>query len=239
MAVEGVTLRYIVYDILRDLKQRFSGAEISEYQLTYWVLVHADRLRKKHIEKIDSGEYVHVFQVPVVYDSLNRKSIPLPERIYDYDLDKGVAFISHASSESTPGQDTPGGFVSITFSRTTPGAAKMTYWREEELPSFSNPYFYRLNDSLVFLGLETTSLPINVEIGIYSTLNPTDLSLDIDQPFSFPQDLVPVLKRQVLDLGIWTTMVPKDMLADGSNIQGETPQKKFISVNDVSQQEEQ
>ena len=83
MAVDGATLRYILYDILRDFKQRYDDADISEYQLVYWILIHANRLRKLHIEKRDSGEYLTLFDVAISTDADGRKYITLPASIYD------------------------------------------------------------------------------------------------------------------------------------------------------------
>ena len=51
----GATLRMVVYDILRDLKQVFPDANITPFQVTYWVMVHADKLKKQHVQKRDTG----------------------------------------------------------------------------------------------------------------------------------------------------------------------------------------
>jgi len=235
MAVDGVTLRYILYDILRDFRQRHAQADISEYQLLYWILIHADRLRKLHIQKIDSGEYLVIYPtVSVVTDSNDNKYIVLPARIYDYDLDKGVVFITY---DQRSGDDNPV-FTQITFGRTAPSKAKRLQYREEEAPSPDNPYFYRVGDNIYFLGVENVSMP-TVEVGILQALNPTSLTLDIDQPFDFPQDLVPILKRQVLDLGLWVLNVPEDLRNDGANTQSPTQQQKFIKTSEQTKTDSQ
>lgn len=229
MAVAGVTLRYILYDILRDLKQRYAAADISEYQVVYWILIHADRLRKLHIEKRDSGEYIAIFEPSVLVDSNNRKYIAMPARVYDFNEDRGVAFISYDQRTL----DALPGFANKVFGRTTPGKAARLGYREEEKPSPTNPYFYRVGDNLFFLGVEDVAMT-SVEVGVYSALNPTDTSLDIDQPFDFPQDLVPQLKRQVLDLGMFLLNVPKDLKNDGIDTPNVVPQKKFVSVSEFN-----
>ena len=238
MPADGATLRYVVYDILRDFKQANAQAEISAYQIVYWVLVHADRLRKQHIGKLDSGEYLSLFEVTVSVDADDRKYITIPTRIYDYDLDRGVASISfeRGTNIGTGGQDLflPG-FTSQIFGRTTPGGAARLYYRTEETPSATNPYFYRVGDLIYLLGIELDAVA-TVEVSLYSALDPADTSLDIDQPFDFPQDLIPVLKRQILDLGLWVLNVPKDLINDGTDGQGQVQQKKFISVNDINEQ---
>lgn len=234
MAVDGATLRYVLYDILRDFKQRYSQADISEYQLVYWILVHADRLRKLHIQKIDSGEYLTVYpSVAVSIDSLGNKYITLPARIYDYDEDRGIVLITYEQRAEDNGPV----FGNITFGRTTTATAQRLSYRAQEAPSPSNPYFYRVGNKLPFLGVKDVPIP-TVEVHLLQSLNPTTSTLDIDQPFDFPQDLLPILKRQVLDLGVWALNVPTDALNDGRDDPAPVPPKKFISVNDFSEQPE-
>lgn len=232
MAVDGINLRYIVYDLLRDFKQLYSQADISEYQLTFWVLIHADRLRKQHIEKRSSGEYLAIFDVSVSSTTAGRQYITLPGRIYDFNDDKGIDFITYAQRSLDPQPI----FKSITFGRTTPSEAKRLSYREEEAPSPECPYFYRIGNYIYFLGVENVPLD-EVEVGLFTTLNPTDVNLSLDQAFDFPADLVPLLKRQVLDLGIWALNVPKDLINDGADTPQEMPQKKFVGVNDLKNEE--
>ena len=108
-------------------------------------------------------------------------------------------------------------------------------YREEEEPSSTNPYFYRIGNKIPFLGVE--DVPITtVEVGLFTSIDVTDVNLDIDQAFDFPNDLIPVLKRQVLDMGIWVLNVPSDLRNDGADTQPEVPQKKFVSINDINEQ---
>jgi len=59
------------------------------------------------------------------------------------------------------------------------------------------------------------------------------VSLDIDQPFEFPQELLPVLKRQILDLGRFILQIPNDLINDGTGLQSkQIPTQKLISVNE-------
>jgi hypothetical protein len=106
------------------------------------------------------------------------------------------------------------------------------YFREEEVPSPTNPYFYRQGNYLYLLGTESVHVP-RVELGLKSTFDPTDISLDIDQACEFPVELLPVLKRQVLDLGRFILQVPEDLMNDGAGMQSkELPSQKLISVNE-------
>ena len=118
----------------------------------------------------------------------------------------------------------------MTFTRTSPSKAARLYFREDEKPLPSNPYFYRVGDRLYFLGTETLNLS-SVELGLKTSFDPTDVNMDIDQDFEFPQDLLPLLKRQILDMGRFVLQVPEDLLNDGSGQVKPLPTQKLISVN--------
>lgn len=233
MSLAGATWRYVLYDILRDLRQRFANADFSEYQVMYWIMVHADRLRKQHIQKIDSGEYLAVFgSVAVSTDASGNKYITIPARVYDFDLDRGISYITY--SQGTMDENPQ--FTGITFGRTTPADSKRLFYREEEAPSPANPYFYRAGDKIYFLGTEDVPMQY-AEVGIIQTLNPADTTLDLDDAVDLPQDLIPVLKRQVLDLGVFALQIPEDLKNDGVNQQTAVPQKKFASVDEFRESE--
>jgi hypothetical protein len=240
----GITLRYVVYDLLRDFKQLHKDADIKAFQMLYWVLIHADRLRQQHIAKRDSGAYVTRFSVPVEIDqTFNRQRIELPVSIYDFDGDAGVDYMCYSLTgygttgaptttlAGHPDIDRPQ-FTIISFTRTSAAKSARLYFREEEEPSPTNPYFYRQGKYLYLLGTEAVSVS-EVEVGLKSTFDPTNVSLDIDQPFEFPQELLPVLKRQILDLGRFILQIPNDLINDGTGLQSkQIPTQKLISVNE-------
>lgn len=246
MAVSGVTLRFVLYDILRDMRQRYTQADISEYQVMYWILIHADRLKKQHIEKRRSGEYLYSWLVQVIEGSDGRFYFELPARIYDFDDDRGIDHISYFNFSASEAD-----YFNKVFSRTTPSQIQRLNWRSEEQPNYANPYFYRLGDYVYLLGPETAVSGSStvmedddyVEVGLFTSFDPTLLDSDLnnynlDDYFDFPQDLIPVLKRQVLDLGLFITSLPKDLVNDGSDTPMDTPQKKLISVNNLNTQEQ-
>lgn len=228
MALAGAKLRQIVFDLLRMFKQVYDDSDITPYQMAYWVIVHADRLRKLHIEKRDTGEYISIFDVSVSIDAAGRKYITLPLRIYDMDMDRAIDFIAY---EMLVGNNVPT-YAIQTFSRTTPAKAKRLRYREEEMPSSANPYFYRIGDKAYLLGVEHLTLP-TVEVGLITTLDPADVDLDLDQAFDFPQDLIPVLQRQIMDLGVFALTMPRDLNNDGTG-DAATPvaPRKLTSVNE-------
>lgn len=230
MALAGATLRTVVYDFLHTFKQVYDDADITPYQMSYWVIIHADRMRKQHIEKRDSGEYIAIFDVAVSTDSDNLKYITLPQRIYDMDMDKAINFISYAKLY---GENKPT-YVQRTFSRTTAAGAKRLYYREQEAPSADNPYFFRVGDVVKLLGVEDLAID-QVAVGLITSLNPTASDLDLDQPFDFPQDLLPILERQILDLGMLALQMPRDLNNDGTGVkEGPVPAGKLTSVQDFS-----
>lgn len=231
MAVTGgATLRYVVYDILGDLKQIYKDAEITPFKVAYWVLVHADRLKKLHIEKRDSGAYVvPSFAISVSVDSTNgRNYFEIPGNLYDFDKDRAVEYITYP-----PGFDSDNPmFAGVVFTRVNIAEIRRLYYRDEERPSAVNPYFYRLQDRIYLLGVEQINLTF-VEAGLMMTFSPSATDLTLDQVFDFPQDLIPILKRQILDMGRFAMMVPEDLKDDGASLQArEMPKDKLLSVND-------
>lgn len=228
-----ITPRQVVYDLLGDFKQLYDDADITPYKMFYWVMVHADRLRKQHIEKISSGLYVTKFDVDVYVESITgRNYFDLPGLIYDMDNDNGVSYITYnaAIDYSIPI------FGSVLFTRTTPEKARRLYYRSDEVPTPSNPYFYLTGKRVFLLGVEQLHIR-TLEAGLRLSLNPSDLTVDIDAAFDFPQDLIPILKRQILDMGRFVLSVPKDLANDGEAKfgQGAMPTNKIVSVSDIDQ----
>lgn len=247
--VSHTTLRYVVDDISKDLEQVFSSKSIQKSQVAFWVLMVANRLKSQHIAKIDSGAYVHVFtDIPVDIEAVGanpnniagRKRIELPEAIYDYDKDGGIEYIAYWDRDNVSLDcPEPPEFTNRTFTRTTPKESERLYYDKYEKPSPKNPYFYRLGKYVYFLGIEKVDVD-TVEIGIYSTLDPMT-EIDLDAEFEFPEELLLILKRQVLDLGRFALKMPEDRNNDGvddTNAKNVSDQK-LVSVNDPINQNQQ
>jgi len=247
--VSSTKLRYVVDDIAKDLKQVFDDKIIEKAQIAYWVLLVANRLKSQHISKIDSGAYIHAFTgIPIQIvssgnnpnDIAGRKRIVLPEAIYDYDNDGGIEYISYWDEEAVSVDYIhPPEFTNRTFIRTKPIETERLYMNEFEKPSPRNPYFYRLGTYIYFLGIERVDVQ-TVEIGIYSTFDPlTDI--DLDAKFEFPEELLLILKRQVLDLGRFALKIPEDRKNDGEDTTDvrAVSEQKLVSVNDPINQQGQ
>jgi hypothetical protein len=230
MADSRATIRMVVFDILNDFKQIYDDAALTPFKVFYWVMVFADRLRGQHIAKIDSGAYTYRFDdVPVLVNpTTGRNYFELPKAIYDFDKDSGIDYVSYP-----PDMDlSMPMWGSVIFTRTTVANVMRLYFRDEEKPAPNNPYFYRQNKYVYLLGVEEINLT-KVEVGLKTTLEPASLTTDIDQPFDFPQDLIPILKRQLLDIGRFVMQIPSDLINDGAAFDAKTfPQQKIASVDD-------
>jgi hypothetical protein len=248
--VSHTKLRYVVDDIAKDLKQVFDDKIIEKSQIAYWVLLVGNRLKSQHIAKNDSGAYVHAFsgiplEIAVTGSNPNdipgRKRIVLPEAIYDYDKDGGIQYISYWDEEAvtTDCIEAPE-FTNRTFIRTTPIETERLYMDKYERPSPRNPYYFRQGEFIYFLGIEKVDVQ-TVEIGIFSTFDPlTDI--DLDAKFEFPEELLLILKRQVLDLGRFALKIPEDRKNDGEDTTNTdaVSEQKLVSVNDpINQQAQQ
>lgn len=239
-------LRYIVDDIAKDLKQVSDDKKITKAQLAYYVLISADRLKAKHIEKRRSGMFLHTFTNIAVQESTTstnpdlvagRKHIILPKSVYDFDKDRGIDYISYWIDEEV-GNGCPPEFTNKTFTRTTQKESHVLYMNKYEKPDPSNPYFYVTGNYVYFLGIE--KVPVKeVELGLYTTLDPLT-TIDLDAPLDFPNELILVLKKHALDLARFALQIPEERLNNGETVLD--PQtitnQKIISVNDPINQVE-
>lgn len=228
------TLRYIANDILTTLKLKNDDAQIKLNHVVYWVQIYADRLKVQHFNKIDSGAFLHTFiNVPVLINSItHQKYVELPSAIYDLDKDKAIDYVSYAPDVDSCSP----AFTSITFGRTTPKDAKQLYWRKETTPSPSNPYFYReAMKYIYFLGFECIDLQF-VNLGLLSSFNPAS-PCPLDDEFDFPPELLPVLQRQILDLGRLALMIPDERLNQGNDDPDEAmPKSKLMQMQNENDQ---
>jgi len=222
--------REVIYDIHTSLNQQYDDADISLVQTSYWCSVAANRLLSQHIDKRDSGAFVAAYyNLQVLIDTTNDyKYFVLPENIFDFDKDDGVEYLSYSSTTD----DCLPMFTGVKFTRTSAAAAERLYWTEEEKPSPSNPYFYRLKDKIYLLGLESITSP-PLEGGFYQTI--PAYVIDLDDEFPFPDELITVLQRYTFDFGRFVLSLPKDNTNDGASGQQVTQLPKMNEVqNDIN-----
>jgi hypothetical protein len=237
------TLKTIVNDISIGLGQITDDKKVLDIQIAHWVIMLANRIKSQHIGKRDSGAFLSIFaDVPIQTFLVNsgpnqvkgRKYIKLPACIYDYDRDEGIDYVSFYLEDYEPNCPPP--FTVQTLGRTTPIESQRLYYSRYEKPAPDNAYFYRVGDYIYLLGLECVNAK-SIEIGIYASLKPvTDPTLNWDEPFDFPEETIPVLTRQVLDLGRFILLIPQERVNDGATSSTENvPTNKIVSVNELKE----
>lgn len=245
MSIQVTKLRTIVDDLETDFRQNFDDRNISKVKIAHWVIMVGNRLLAAHIGKRDSGAFLHIYgDVPIVTSATTinpnilkgRKYIELPANIFDYDKDGGVEYISYYMDDQQP--NCPAPYTWVTFTRTSPSDLQRLYFTKYEKPDAKNPYWFRAGNNIYLLGLECVN-PKKVEIGIYSTIKPiTSGDINLDDDFPFPEELLIILKRQVLDLGRFVMMIPEDRVNDGSDAaKGQAqPSQKITSVSELNEE---
>lgn len=233
-------LRVHIDETLTTIKQTFDDRSISRAQVAYCYIVAGNQLLAQHNLKRDSGAYLTAFDgIPLMKAAQSsngiikdRKYIDLPGLIFDFDKDQGIEYLAY-TSDGGPG--CPPRFTRVKFMRTSPAEAEWLYLHPNTKPSPSNPYFYRIGNTIYTLGLEKVPVP-SLEGGFYMTIPPLQ-EIDIDQPFNFPIELMAILKRQVIDLIRYSWFFPQERKNEGSDdasVKGAPP--KVISVNEQQQQ---
>jgi len=240
----ATTLRTIIDDIETDLKQIIDDQSITKAQIAYWCIAVGNNILSKHIPKHDTGAFLSTFIVPVTYfqsnnnpnQAKNRKYFELPGSIFDFDKDGGIDFVAYYNQDEKLG-DLPE-FTRVQFSRTKISEMENLV-SDFEKPTPENPYFYRVHRYVYLLGVECVPIK-EVEVGLFMTIDPVQ-KIDIDAPFDFPEELIEVLKRRVLDLGRFSLLLPQERANDGANVvpSSQVPTNKLVSVADTSQQQAQ
>jgi len=225
----------LVYSIWTILKQNFDDGELTQEHILFWVLMNSNAMRAQSIEKgLDISSDVRVFSsVPVLIDTATgRKYSELPASIMVLNKNRGVNYISYnyLMDDNRPA------FGSILFNMTTQTKARILYYNEDEKPSATQPYAYVVSldnqaiKRIYYLGIENINI-LAVEMGLLVT---TDLSnVDINGELDLPDHLIPILTRQILDLGRLALLLPADWKNDGANSlnQQSIPTSKITSVN--------
>ena len=238
----GFVIRHIVDDIAVTLKQTFDDKTVQRSQIMYWVLLIGNTLKAQHIKKRSSGAFLSTYtNIPLLTSSVssnknlvkNRKYFELPMTIYDFDRDRGIDYIAY---ESLGGPGCPPQFTHQTFTRTTPKESERLYYSKYEAPSPKRPYFYRTGNYIYTLGLENVNIT-KLELGLYTALDPL-LTIDIDQYYDFPDELMTTLRRNVLDLARYSWVFPQERVNDGEDVSTQTPVNapKMVSVTEQTEQ---
>jgi hypothetical protein len=216
-----MTYRYVVYDLQKNFNSTFDDADFTFNQILYWVMVVGNRLRVQQTLANNSDLFTSTFNdIPVLTDSNGRKYIDMPVQIMDLPNNSGVVYITY--NEETCNCEGPT-FAQVWFQGVNVGSVQNLYGDEYMRPSSTNPYFYRIGhkidgagvNRLYLLGVEC--IPVKtVEIAVKSSLDPKKLC-DIDEEIPLPDEMIQELVMQVLQLGKFIMMMPKENVNDGAD----------------------
>jgi hypothetical protein len=216
-----MTYRYVVYDLQKNFNSTFDDADFTFNQILYWVMVVANRLRVQQTLANNSDLFTSTFNdIPVLTDANGRKYIDMPVQIMDLPNNSGVVYITY--NEETCNCEGPT-FAQVWFQGVNVGSVQNLYGDEYMRPSSTNPYFYRIGhkvdgsgvNRLYLLGVECVPVK-TVEIAVKSSLDPKKLC-NIDEEIPLPDEMVQELVMQVLQLGKFIMMMPKENVNDGAD----------------------
>ena len=216
-----MTYRYVVYDLQKNFNATFDDADFTFNQILYWVMVIANRLRVQQTMLTNSDLFTSTFNnIPVLTDSNGRKYIDLPVQIMDLQNNAGVVYLTY--NEDTCSCEGPR-FAQVWFQGVNLPNVQHLYLDAYTTPSASNPYFYRVGhkvdgsgvNRLYLLGVECVPVT-SVEIAVKSSLDPKKLC-NIDEEIPVPDEMIQDLVMQVLQLGRFIMLMPKEVTNEGED----------------------
>jgi hypothetical protein len=241
-----MTYRYVIYDLDKSFNAAFDDADFTLNQIMYWVMVVANRLRLQQTITTNTDLFTSTFNnVAVQTDVKGRKYIDLPAQIMDLPNNAGVVYITY--NEETCGCEGPA-FAQVWFQGVNLGSVQHLYLDEYTKPSAQNPYFYRIGDHvdgvkvnrIYLLGLECVPV-VDVEIAIKATLDPKQVC-SLDDEIPLPDELIQELMMQVLQLGRFVMLMPKENINDGEDdaeLNTQMYANRAVNLPDTTQQQAQ
>ena len=239
-----MTYRYVIYDLDKSFNAAFDDADFTLNQIMYWVMVVANRMRLQQTIATNTDLFTSTFNnVPVLTDTKGRKYIDLPAQIMDLPNNSGVIYITY--NEETCHCEGPS-FAQVWFQGVNLGSVQHLYLDEYTKPSAQNPYFYRIGDRIdgnkvnriYLLGLECIDV-VDVEIAIKATLDPKQVC-SLDDEIPLPDEMIQDLMMQVLQLGRFVMLMPKENIndgEDGAELNTQMYANRAVNLPDTTQQQ--
>lgn len=239
-----MTYRYVIYDLDKSFNAAFDDADFTLNQIMYWVMVVANRMRLQQTIATNTDLFTSTFNnVPVLTDTKGRKYIDLPAQIMDLPNNSGVIYITY--NEETCHCEGPS-FAQVWFQGVNLGSVQHLYLDEYTKPSAKNPYFYRIGDHIdgvkvnriYLLGLECVDV-IDLEIAIKATLDPKQVC-SLDDEILLPDEMIQDLMMQVLQLGRFVMLMPKENINDGEDggeLNTQMYANRAVNLPDTTQQQ--
>lgn len=239
-----MTYRYVIYDLDKSFNAAFDDADFTLNQIMYWVMVVANRMRLQQTISTNTDLFTSTFNnVPVLTDTKGRKYIDLPTQIMDLPNNSGVIYITY--NEETCHCEGPS-FAQVWFQGVNLGSVQHLYLDEYTKPSAKNPYFYRIGDHIdgvkvnriYLLGLECIDV-IDLEIAVKATLDPKQVC-SLDDEIPLPDEMIQDLMMQVLQLGRFVMLMPKENINDGEDggeLNTQMYANRAVNLPDTTQQQ--
>jgi len=242
-----MTYELMAYDILTQLKKNFDDTDITLNHVIYWIQVTVNKIRKVDMVENDrkSGAYRSVFSpvtIKIDQDLKRRKYVDIPTQIMDLRYEGGVEYMTfNLETCCCAGPE----FAQVRIWPTTPGKALRLYGDAYEKPKPDHAYFYRVGDKIngvsvnrfYFMGIECIDVT-DIEMGLYTALNPSDVC-NLTDEVPIAEDLVQKVMLEVLSVGRFMMLVPKDRINDGEDMtqapQVEVPQIAQPQIEDRTQ----
>lgn len=195
------TYRYIAHDIEHDLKQLYDDAQINLASIAYWMHIVGDYYKRLRIERYEAHQYLNRIKnaTPTVDEDGTYFTIP---QVYDFQRDRGVDYVEVIISNKT-----------FRCSWTTVSQLGRIRVSKEETPTSTNPVYYLEGDRVYLLPSDATYT--SCSLGLYTSFD-TAKALNLDDEFIFPQDLLPRLKADLLNMGRLVLAMPENAVNDGT-----------------------
>ena len=229
-----VTYRFLASDILELYNATTDDSELGLTQVIFWINTISNRIRMQHIRKLPTGAHLLIFQsVPIsIEPNSKRKFFNLPRSVYDFSHEKGIDYITY---QDVTDCKNPPAFTQNTFGATTARDSKRLYMDPYEEPSSVNPYFYRTDDKVFLLGLECIDVPKGLEMGLYATIDPNIDGCNLDDEIDLSEELITVLRNEVLALGRFAFIIPNEKINEGADQTAQAIQQQNIEIPQVRQ----
>lgn len=196
------TYRYIAHDIAHDLKQLYDDAQVNLASIAYWMHIVGDYYKRIRIERYDAHQYLSTIRGVTPTVDADGTYITIPA-VYDFQRDKGVDYV----------EIVVGGKI-LRCSWTTVSQLGRIRVSKEEAPSATNPVCYLDAHRLYLLPGNLTYT--SCTLGLYTSFDTTK-TIKLDDEFVFPQDTLPRLKADLLNMGRLVLAMPENAVNDGTS----------------------
>lgn len=238
----GTTWRILANGIREALKENFADREIGLREIIWWCKVAMNKQKGDRMEKdgVVTGKDVVFFggvtvnTYPSNAGSLlhNKKYVDLPNVIISMEYDRGIDYISY-QLPSNMQIDTP-----LYFSRMTLQQIEMVKKSPFEKPTYKNPAYVLLNNTIVLFGIE--NLPIDkIDLNLIVAENPDIRETTWDEEVIASEEDILAVVQTVLQLGNWVLLTPKERVVEGADLRNVRYDRSTLQLGNQQQPQPQ